>query len=61
VERENLLEQYENAVHAFKEATERSRGLTGVPFYEAMLEVDRLYGVTQELEHALAEHDDAMR
>ena len=61
MERENLLEQYENAVHAFKEAIERSRGLTGVPFYEAMLEVDRLYGVTQELEHALAEYDEAMR
>ena len=60
-DREHLLIQYETAVHAFKEATERSQRLTGVAFYDAMLEVDRLFAVTQALEVALAEYDAAMR
>ncbi len=60
-EREDLLTRYECAVKAYKEATERSRSLTGVAFYEAMLEVDRLHAETRSLERALAEYDKAMR
>ncbi len=60
-EREELLRRYESAVRAFKEATERSRGLSGLDFYRAMLEVDRLYRETVLLEEALAEFDKAMR
>src|ERR1700756_5720859 len=60
-EREDLLIQYERAVRAFNEATERSRTLRGGDFYEAMLEVDRLHEETRRLEQALAAYDEAMR
>ncbi len=60
-EREELLREYERAVRAFKDATERSRTLRGLEFYEAMLEVDRLHEETKRLERALAEYDKAMR
>jgi crotonobetainyl-CoA:carnitine CoA-transferase CaiB-like acyl-CoA transferase len=56
-EREDILSRYECAVHAFREAVERTRNLSGPDYYAAMLKADRDYDLAHELEEKLAEYD----